>query len=142
MNASDDSQPTDPNSPKSNSPKSNTTAAQSSQDQIDMDTALAELERSLTELKNRYAEITQAEQAMPDLRLALNAHERQLKKHRHDPELRAEIQRIKTEMERLEVILESHLLNWSSLRDLFWMAVRFGGLGIIIGWLLRSCAGS
>ncbi len=117
-------------------------AAQSSPDEIDLGAALVELERSLTALKTRYTEITHAEQESADLQLALNAHKRQLKKHRQDPELRAEIQRIQAEIERLELTLESRLLNWSSLRDLFWMAVRFGGLGIIIGWLLRSCTSS
>ena len=32
----------------------------------------------------------------------------------------------------------SVIFTKSGLKDLFWQVVRFGGLGVIIGWLLKS----
>ncbi|MFN5964006.1 MAG: DUF2203 domain-containing protein, partial [Pseudanabaena sp.] len=37
--------------------------------------------------------------------------------------------------------LESRLISWSSFQEIFWQVVRFVGIGIIIGVILRSCAG-
>jgi len=41
----------------------------------------------------------------------------------------------------LETNLESQLFSWTSLKRPFWQIIRFGGLGVVIGWLLRSCVG-
>jgi hypothetical protein len=38
-------------------------------------------------------------------------------------------------LEEVDLMLESRLLN---LWEPFWQAVRFGGLGIAIGWFLRA----
>ncbi|MCA1993960.1 MAG: DUF2203 domain-containing protein, partial [Coleofasciculus sp. S288] len=55
--------------------------------------------------------------------------------------LQAELKRIKEELETIELNLESRLFSWGSLKEPFWQAVRFGGLGVVIGWILKSCAG-
>ncbi len=56
-------------------------------------------------------------------------------------ELYRQLQEISDRLEQLEADLESRLLSWSSLREPFWQIVRFGGLGVVIGVILKSCAG-
>lgn len=62
----------------------------------------------------------------------------------HDPdhkdELLKQLQEISDRLEQLEGDLESRLISWSSFREPFWQIVRFVGIGIIIGVILRSCA--
>lgn len=59
----------------------------------------------------------------------------------HKDELHRQLQEISDRLEQLEADLESRLLSWSSLREPFWQIVRFGGIGVIIGVILKSCAG-
>ena len=68
-------------------------------------------------------------------------------------ELKANLERVKTELEALEnnlgLFSRSYLAlfggiiicSYSGLKDVFWQVIRFGGLGVIIGWLLKSFAG-
>jgi ABC-type phosphate transport system auxiliary subunit len=56
------------------------------------------------------------------------------------PELQAELAQLQAQLAELEVTLESQLFSWDGFQDVFWMAVRFGGLGILIGWFLRGLA--
>ena len=55
--------------------------------------------------------------------------------------LRTELQHIQQQLDGIELHLESQLFSFSSLKEPFWQAVRFGGLGIIIGWILKACVG-
>ena len=57
----------------------------------------------------------------------------------HKEELLKQLQEISDRLEQIEGDLESRLLSWSSFREPFWQIVRFGGIGIIIGVILRSC---
>ncbi|MDJ0577959.1 MAG: hypothetical protein QNJ65_22715 [Xenococcaceae cyanobacterium MO_234.B1] len=97
---------------------------------------LAEVGHSLTQLGDRY------EQVKRDWRRyrELQQHQEELEaKKTHNPEkepIKTELKHLLKELEELEINLESVLLP-----DLFWQAVRFGGLGIVIGWLLKSLAG-
>ena len=97
---------------------------------------LAEVGHSLTKLGDRY------EQVKRDWRRyrELEQHQEELEaKKTHNPEkepIKTELKHLLKELEELEINLESVLLP-----DLFWQAVRFGGLGIVIGWLLKSLAG-
>ena len=97
---------------------------------------LAEVGHSLTKLGDRY------EQVKRDWRRyrELQQHQEELEaKKTHNPEkepIKTELKHLLKELEELEINLESVLLP-----DLFWQAVRFGGLGIVIGWLLKSLAG-
>jgi hypothetical protein len=54
-------------------------------------------------------------------------------------ELSLKLQEISDRLEQIEADLESRLLSWSSFREPFWQIIRFGGIGIIIGIILRSC---
>ena len=58
----------------------------------------------------------------------------------HKEELLKQLQQVDDRLEQIEADLESRLLSWSSFHEPFWQIVRFVGLGIIIGVILRSCA--
>ncbi len=106
----------------------------------DFEQALSEVERSLAALKERYAQIQRDRQRQKELQHRREDVRQQLR-GKGDKQLRQELQQIQAELESIELNLESSLFTWGSLKEPFWQAVRFGGLGIAIGWLLKSCAG-
>jgi cell division FtsZ-interacting protein ZapD len=58
-----------------------------------------------------------------------------------DPHLpEADLQALQRELENLTLALDSTVVSWRSLSEPFWQAVRFGGLGLVIGWMLRAIA--
>jgi len=101
--------------------------------------ALAEVERSLMALKERYAEVQRDQKRQAELKHRYEE-VRQDRSRVRSQELKAQLQQIKQQLEMLEINLESSLFSWSSLKEPFWMAVRFAGIGLIIGWLLKSFA--
>lgn len=48
-----------------------------------------------------------------------------------------ELAQMQDRIEALKVTLESHLLSWREIQEPFWQIVRFGGLGLVVGWLLH-----
>ncbi|WGV23235.1 hypothetical protein [Halotia branconii] len=99
---------------------------------------LESVERSLLSLKERYAQVQSDRQQQAQWQQ--RRHELQQNKHQ-TAELKAELRQIQQHLEVLEVNLESQLFSWQSLKKPFWQAVRFGGMGVIIGWILKSCVG-
>lgn len=89
---------------------------------------LEEVERSLGELKARYAQVQRDRQKQTQLK-------------QRQQQLAAELKHLQTQLEALEIELESRLFSWKTLKEPFWQAVRFAGIGVLIGWLLKSCAG-
>lgn len=108
---------------------------------LEFEQALQEVERSLNSMKERYAQVQHDEQQQKDLQQRFDQVRQELRHTPRSQPLQAELKRIKARLEELEVALESRLFSWSSLREAFWQAIRFGGLGIVVGWLLKSCAG-
>ncbi|MGL5060178.1 MAG: DUF2203 domain-containing protein [Microcoleus sp.] len=110
------------------------------EDDSEFATAIAAAERSLAALKERYTQIQVDRQRQAEL-----GHRREVIRQsgRQNPlpQLKKELQEIERELESIELNLESSLFSWGSLKQPFWQAVRFGGLGILIGWLLKSYAG-
>ncbi|MEA5577829.1 hypothetical protein [Anabaena sp. UHCC 0451] len=99
---------------------------------------LEELETSLRFLKERYAQVQKDQQQKAQWQQEI----KNLKQNKNKtPEIKAELNRIEKELEVLEINLESQLFSWKSLNRPFWQAVRFGGLGVIIGWMLKSSVG-
>lgn len=97
------------------------------------DQEIAAIERSLHDLKERYLQVQQDEQTQAQLQERKD----QLKRQRQrspSAELKAELTRLQTQLDELEVNLESKLFSWGSLREPFWQIVRFGGLGVVVGW--------
>ncbi|MBD2579864.1 DUF2203 domain-containing protein [Oscillatoria sp. FACHB-1406] len=105
-------------------------------DDEDLDEAIARLERSLLEFKERYSQVRRDLQRQTELQ-----QERVQLRGSRNTEMRSQLRAIERELESLEINLESRLFNWRSLWHPFWQAVRFGGLGIAIGWALKAWAG-
>jgi len=107
--------------------------------ELEIEEALAEVERSLQALKERHGNIINYKKRQAELQHRLEEVRPQLRRQKTQ-ELREELRQIKAELETIEINLESSLFGWNSVKEPFWQAVRFGGLGIIIGWVLKSCA--
>jgi exonuclease VII small subunit len=99
---------------------------------MDFDLEIAELETAISTLKHRQADV---ELALRE-RVVLERQRNELKSRGVKyPEAKQELQMIRSRLEELDLILESRLLNmWEP----FWQAVRFGGLGIAIGWFIST----
>ncbi|MDB9529877.1 DUF2203 domain-containing protein [Oscillatoria sp. CS-180] len=94
------------------------------------DAHLSQLETSVEILRQRFEQMRAAQEQ-----------QREIEQQLQNSDLKAdEIQQLKQRLEELEMQFESQLFDWGSLREPFWQAVRFGGLGIILGWILRGIA--
>ncbi|MEX0269162.1 hypothetical protein AB3R30_08460 [Leptolyngbyaceae cyanobacterium UHCC 1019] len=103
-----------------------------SSDELNFEQELMEIERSLQELKDRYSQVEQAQTTQAALQQRQAEIKRQLQ-HAASPALKAELQHIQNSLDDLEIKLESRLFSWEKP---FWQIVRFGGLGVVIGWLM------
>ncbi len=106
----------------------------------EFDQALSQIERSLGAIKERYAQIQQDQRRQAELRNRIDEVIPELRQTR-SRQLRQELRQLEEELETIELNLESRLFTWGTLKEPFWQAVRFGGLGIVIGWILKSYAG-
>lgn len=96
---------------------------------------LQEVGQSLEEISDRYLQVKQDWQRHTEL-VKYKRELKQKKASNFEKEpIKTELRDIEEQISELELNLESVLLP-----DLFWQAVRFGGLGIAIGWLLKSLA--
>ncbi|MEO1403628.1 MAG: hypothetical protein AAFV72_20615 [Cyanobacteria bacterium J06635_1] len=79
-------------------------------------------------LRDRYFEIRRANKQRQQLQAQVNTAALPEK----------ELKQLQTQIQDLEIKLESQLLSWETVKEPFWQAVRFGGLGLVVGWLLRG----
>ncbi len=102
--------------------------------------ALETVERSLVAVKERYTQIQVDRLRQVELG---NRREDIRESVRQNPtaQLKQELREIEQELETIELNLESSLFSWVSIKQPFWQAVRFGGLGILLGWILKSYVG-
>jgi len=96
----------------------------------DFSSAIAEVEAALHDLKQRYAQVQRDRQQRDELR----ARQATLQATESPPA--DELAAIAQQLETIELNLESRLFRWGALQEPFWQAVRFGGLGLLLGWLL------
>ena len=115
---------------------------------------LAAVEQALADLKYRYRDLQNA------LRQRVQMEEKREEVQTNQPKdaLTQELGEINQKIQELSIDLESKLLTdadlqrilrqlyWEALkegvlREWFWQIVRFGGLGVILGWILKSWAG-
>jgi CRISPR/Cas system-associated protein Cas5 (RAMP superfamily) len=109
-----------------------------SNQELEFEEELLFLERSLVELKERYTQV----QSDRILKAEYEKRRQELNQNKHyTPEIKAELKHIKQQLEVVEVSLESQLFSWKSVKKPFWQIIRFGGLGVIIGWILKSYVG-
>ncbi len=103
--------------------------------EADFEQEILAAENALLALKQRYAQVQADQTTTVELQKRL----KELGNSQHG--MKTEIRHIKQQLEMLEVNLESQLFSLGSLKEPFWQAVRFGGMGVIIGWLLKSYTG-
>ncbi|MFB2893818.1 DUF2203 domain-containing protein [Aerosakkonemataceae cyanobacterium BLCC-F50] len=123
----------------SEEPSASSDTPGSGNSELEFEQALAQVERSLTALKERLAQVQRDRQRQAELKHRYEE-VRQDRSMGRSQQMKTQLKQIQQELETLEVNLESSLFSWSSLKEPFWMAVRFAGIGIVIGWLLKSCA--
>ncbi|AOY82860.1 DUF2203 domain-containing protein [Moorena producens JHB] len=125
------------------------------QDVDEFEEELGQIERSLNTLKKRYTQVQRDQRQQAQLQERREQVRKDLRKTKRNntktnntktnntnsnrQALKAELKQIQEQLEVLELNLESNLFSWHSLREPFWHGVRFGGLGLVIGWILRSC---
>ncbi|AFY38815.1 hypothetical protein Lepto7376_2541 [[Leptolyngbya] sp. PCC 7376] len=101
----------------------------------ELEMAIADAEQELESLKLRYKEVCDATAEIAELRQSqldmMDQPELVIKQESIKTELSLTISRIQD----LELKLESKLLKW---QEPFWQIVRFTGIGILIGWILRT----
>jgi hypothetical protein len=129
--------PQDPSQPSSPGSEPN----QPDPDADEFEQALAEVEENLQLLRERYEQIQRDRLRQAELQHRREQIKKSLRQDSNRQNLKAELKQIQEQLETIELNLESRLFSWGSLKEPFWQAVRFGGLGIIIGWILKSYAG-
>lgn len=106
--------------------------------EINIEDAIAQLEANLSKLKERHQQILK-DQAQ---KIALIERRQELKMEQNQgnspDSLKSELHYIEKELEEIELRLESELFKWSSLSEPFWQGVRFLGMGIVLGWILKT----
>jgi phage-related minor tail protein len=103
---------------------------------VEFDREIAELEQTLAQLKHRHADTQLA--AREQVVLVRQRNELKQKDSKQS-EIKQELELIRSRLAELDLTLESRLLNeWKLMWEPFWQAVRFGGLGITIGWFLST----
>ena len=122
--------------------------------EAEFEQALTDVKKSLVELQQRYNQIQADKQRQIELRHRREEIKPQLRKNPL-PELKSELQEIQHQIETLDNALglmsDSYLtvsflgggfvFSKTGLREAFWQVIRFGGLGVIIGWILKSVVG-
>lgn len=110
-------------------------------DADEFEQALSEVEQSLQSLRERYTQVKRDRASRTELQHRREQVRKELRQTSNRQALQNDLKQIKDQLETLELNLESQLFSWGSLKEPFWQAVRFGGLGIVVGWILKSCAG-
>lgn len=105
--------------------------------EIEITEAIATLEASLGKIKQRHQQIIVDRQRQQELEQRKEEVKELLKDNSHDS-LKSELHFLEQELSQIELRLESELFKWSQLSEPFWQIVRFVGIGIVIGWLLKT----
>ena len=101
------------------------------QDLTEFVTALEETTKDFQALRERYIEVREAfsQRAQAQAKITQG----------HLP--KAELNRLKKQIETLEETLENQLMSWNNLKEPFWQVLRFVGLGLVLGWFFRGWFG-
>ncbi|MDY6937104.1 MAG: DUF2203 domain-containing protein [Cyanobacteriota bacterium] len=124
-------------------PNPNHSPTDRDREDVDFESAIDRVEKSLQALKQRYRQIQQDTQRHGELSERHDRLKKQLRRSgtpQLQAQLQSELEQISQQLEELETRLEGTLVSWEMLREPFWQAVRYGGLGIVVGWILKSCA--
>lgn len=121
----------------------------SQSDWHEIEVQVQQLEQAFQEIKQRLTQVSTMQNDRTQLESQRQEVRDRLKKlstpgsdaSSQKQELKQRLTEIGSQLELLEVELESRLISWSSFREPFWQIVRFGGLGVLIGVVIKSCAG-
>ena len=105
---------------------------------IEIEEEISNLEVSLDKIKQRYQQIKLDQGRKDELINRQQEIKQEIAANNPPDSLKSELNYIKNELAEIEVRLESELFQWSHLSEPFWQAVRFVGIGIIIGWILKN----
>ncbi len=105
---------------------------------------LGAAEQELGNIRDRHAQVirdrqkrqelgNQVDIVRPDRDRAKNKAVRQ--------QLTQQLKTLQDQIAELDLALESRLFAESGFNEVFWQAVRFGGIGVVIGWLLERWIG-
>jgi peptidoglycan hydrolase-like amidase len=92
---------------------------------------LQTIEANVSQLKARYRQVQQDQTRQTELQARQTEIARQPE---CSQDLKGELAQIETELQELELRLESQLFSWDHWKQYFWQTVRFIGLGMAIGW--------
>lgn len=95
-----------------------------------MSQQLAQLDERLQRLRRAVANLDQL--------AALEAEATEANQNRDRPEAAEAVQKIQQELDAYEQQLAAQLFSWEQVKEPFWQAVRFGGAGVLLGWLLAQ----
>jgi hypothetical protein len=109
--------------------------------EIDIEEQIINLEASLEKIKQRYQQIQVDKLRKEELNERQRQIKAQLSQEKRHNSLKSELKYINDELEEIKFRLESELFQWSSLSEPFWQVVRFFGMGIVIGWILKTYSG-
>jgi small-conductance mechanosensitive channel len=100
---------------------------------------LAAAEQALQDLKARYTQVQQDQAQQAQLQQRRDRLQQALEQSAGADlrtALKVELKQVQAQLDELEINLESQLFSWTSLKEPFWQVMRFGGLGVAIGWFL------
>lgn len=122
-------------------------------DRARFDQSLQDLETELEHFKLRYQNFLADWQQYQDLQAQLQDSENPENvsdpPHIPDPaeleqsqrDLLQEYDRLREQLAGIETRWEAQFFSWEGFGTVFWQVVRFLGLGLVLGWWLRGCAG-
>ena len=121
----------------SNGSSSEESSSAEANEWAEVEAGFAKVQKQLSDLKDRYSQVRR------DIRMQgeLRAEQVELERQPASEAIRAELKDIEQQLAQIEVAIESQLFSWESFREIFWQIVRFVGLGIVMGWVLKSLVG-
>ncbi len=121
----------------SNGSSSEESSSAEANEWAEVEAGFAKVQKQLSDLKDRYSQVRR------DIRMQgeLRAEQGELERQPASEAIRAELKDIEQQLAQIEVAIESQLFSWESFREIFWQIVRFVGLGIVMGWVLKSLVG-
>lgn len=108
----------------------------------EIESQIEETETLLAEVKQKFEAAKITDNDRQNLQIRKQELERKLQTRlnlQQRQELKAQLQTIQTQLEDIDTAIAAQLITWSSFKEPFWQIVRFGGLGFLLGILVKGC---
>ncbi|AFY70117.1 hypothetical protein Pse7367_1841 [Thalassoporum mexicanum PCC 7367] len=107
----------------------------------EVEVQISQAEYLLQDLKQKLAQVKVAQDTKTELQKQQQKLEGELDQGSGDKEeLKQQVDELSKQIESIETELASRFISWRSFREPFWQIVRFAGVGVLVGVLLKSCA--